>query len=177
MPLDKSRKCVNKTPYTCVLITMHSREGATIRLFREFLAKHKVKRKLTLPIIKIITSEEPYNTSMGTHFHAVITSELGFRVGRWFTACNKKGSLWEGMAFHAWPDLRKTCGEGFEAKRLYCERYLRDPSKDKILGQVEELETEWDIRMRKAQEGRLATERLMAAYRELHRERGTVLGW
>jgi len=53
-----------------------------------------------------------------------------------FTAANKS-EMWKGMNFHKWRDLR---GIGDHAAQIaYCEKYLKNPSKDKVLGTVEEV--------------------------------------
>lgn len=86
-----------------------------------------------------VVSEEPYK-KVGTHFHAVLCSKnAGFRwkTNRLFTAANKS-ELWKGMNFHNWRDLR---AKGNHAAQIaYCEKYLKNPSKDKVLGTVEEVE-------------------------------------
>jgi len=136
MPLDDSRKCKNGQPYTFVLITHKCREelGANMEKFKQFL-KQYCPKGLKDPVV----SEEPYKI-VGTPFHAVLSSkEAGFRwkVNRLFTASNKS-ALWKGMNFHNWRDLR---GKGDHAAQIaYCEKYLKNPSKDKVLGTVEEVQ-------------------------------------
>lgn len=127
MPLDDSRKCKKGYQYQFVLVTMHRRESATLDLFKLWLKRY-------CPIgIKCLVSEEEYTTSEGTHFHAVLTSKARFKVNRMFTAANKS-ETWKGMNFHAWRDLRSKGNH--EAQVEYCEKYLKNPSKDKVLGQV-----------------------------------------
>ena len=136
MPLDDSRKCVKGNLYSFVLITIDCKFGATKDLFDAFLKQYTPKG------VKVCASEEPYTSSEGTHFHAVLTAmhpSGRFKVNRLFTGANKDGknTMWSGMNFHAWRDLRK---KGDHAAQVeYCEKYLKDPSKDKQIGCVWEV--------------------------------------
>lgn len=138
--------------YNAVLVTIEERPGATVEMFGEFLRKHSV------PNTQIEVVREPYNEKPGYHYHGVILREQKFKVGRWLTAANKTEEF-KGMQFNYWPNTRKLCGSGFAAKAKYCVNYLRDPSKNKITGEVhvvpdsmkEKLEAEYQQRVRQHQ--------------------------
>lgn len=134
--------------YNAVLVTIEERPSATVEMFGEFLRKHSV------PKTRIEVVREPYNKKPGYHYHGVILREQKFKVGRWLTAANKTKEF-SGLQFNYWPNTRKLCGNGFEAKAEYCVKYLRDPTKNKITGEVyvvkdpEEERREQDYQMRR----------------------------
>ncbi len=115
--------------YNAILVTIEERPGATVEMFGEFLRKHSV------PNTRIEVVREPYATKEGFHYHGVILREQKFKVGRWLTAANKTDEF-KGLQFNYWPNTRKLCGAGFAAKAEYCLKYIKDPSKDKVTGQV-----------------------------------------
>lgn len=133
--------------YNAILVTIEERAGATVEMFGEFLRKNSV------PGTEIEVVREPYATKPGFHYHGVILRELKFKVGRWLTAANKTAEF-RGLQFNHWPNTRKIAGAGFAAKAEYCKKYLRDPTKDKITGEVhvvrdllgERLEAEYQMR-------------------------------
>ena len=126
MPLPETTK---NGVYNAVLVTIEERPGATMEMFMKFLRDNSV------PGTEIEAVKEPYATKPGYHYHGVILRELKFKVGRWLTAANKTAEF-RGMQFNYWPNTRKIAGAGFAAKAVYCKNYLRDPSKDKITGEV-----------------------------------------
>jgi len=126
MPLPETTK---SGVYNAVLVTIEERPGATLEMFMKFLRDNSV------PGTEIEAVREPYATKPGYHYHGVILRELKFKVGRWLTAANKTAEF-RGMQFNQWPNTRKIAGAGFAAKAEYCKKYLRDPSKDKVTGEV-----------------------------------------
>lgn len=115
--------------FNAVLMTIEERPGATVEMFGEFLRKHSV------PNTQIEVVREPYNKKPGFHYHAVVLRENKFKVDRWLTAANKTDEF-KGLQFNYWPNTRKLCGAGFAAKAEYCLKYIKDPTKDKITGEV-----------------------------------------
>ncbi|AXQ65345.1 MAG: hypothetical protein [Circular genetic element sp.] len=115
--------------YNAILVTIEERPGATVEMFGEFLRKHSV------PNTRIEVVREPYREKEGFHYHGVILREKKFKVGRWLTEANKTDEF-KGLQFNYWPNTRKLCGAGFAAKSEYCLKYIKDPTKDKVTGQV-----------------------------------------
>lgn len=134
MPLPETKK---GGVYNAVLMTIEERPGATEEMFADFLRKHSV------PDTDIETVREPYHTKPGFHYHAVVLrgphpatgKKRDFKVDHWLVEANKT-SEFKGLQFNYWPNTRKLCGTGFAAKAMYCKKYLRDPSKNKITGEV-----------------------------------------
>jgi len=115
--------------YNAVLMTIEERPGATLEMFKKFLRDNSV------PNTEIEAVREPYSTKPGYHYHGVVLRELKFKVGRWLTAANKTAEF-KGLQFNYWPNTRKIAGAGFANKAEYCKKYLRDPTKDKVTGEV-----------------------------------------
>jgi len=115
--------------YNAILVTIEERPGATVEMFGEFL------RKYSVPGTRIEVVREPYATKEGFHYHGVVLREEKFKVGRWLTEANKTDEF-SGLQFNYWPNTRKIAGAGFAKKAEYCVKYLRDPTKDKITGEV-----------------------------------------
>lgn len=126
MPLPET---LRSGVYNAVLMTIEERPGASLDMFMKFLRDHSV------PNTEIEAVREPYATKPGYHYHAVVLREAKFKVGRWLTAANKTDTF-KGLQFNYWPNTRKIAGAGFIAKAEYCKKYLRDPSKDKVTGEV-----------------------------------------
>lgn len=129
-------KCKPGNKYDCILLTMHQREGVTQHQFAQF-----VKNKLPAGCDVRVTTE-PYKETEGHHFHAVCGRKVRFKVNALFSAANKD-ERFKGMDFRYFPDTRKVAGAGYAAKFAYGVKYMEDPSKDKVLGEVETVYT-WE---------------------------------
>jgi len=144
MPLPETTK---NGVYNAVLMTIEERPGADLEMFKKFLRDNSV------PNTEISAVREPYASKPGYHYHGIVLRELKFKVGRWLTAANKTAEF-KGLQFNYWPNTRKIAGAGFAAKAEYCKKYLTDPTKDKVTGEVhtvrdplrERLEMEADMR-------------------------------